>query len=175
MADILWSLVDLGQYIAILFAWFFLIAFLYNLSGSINKLDKSRMQLSFIMMVSYTASLFMDTFIATPHLNYFYYDAATLIVLSLWRNFAKQPTPTPFYYLIVGLSFNASMFLGMHYDTVIRGTLDYWWFWNVYVFGIYFTDFFMALALIINKDILGLVRLKQILFSHNQLQTTAKK
>ncbi len=163
MADVLWGLVDLGYNVGILFTWFFLIAFLYNLSASINKPDKSRAQLSFIMMVSYIASLFMDPIIETPHLNYFYYDAVTILVLLLWRNFTKQTIPTPFYYLIVGLSFNACLFLGMHYDIVIQGTLYYWWFWNVYVFGMYFTDLLMPVVLVVNKDILGLVKLSNYL------------
>ena len=163
MADILWGLVDLGYNVAILFTWFFLIGFLYNLSASINKPDKSRAQLSFIMMASYTASLLMDPLVATPHLNYFYYDAVTLLVLLLWRNLTKQTIPTSFYYLIAGLSFNACLFLGMHYDIVIQGTLYYWWFWAVYIFGMYFSDFTMALVLIINKDILGLLRFRRYL------------
>ncbi|CAM2879023.1 MULTISPECIES: hypothetical protein [Pseudoalteromonas] len=163
MADILWGLVDLGYNVGVLFTWFFILAFLYNLSASINKSDKSRAQLSFLMMVSYTASLFMDPLIATPHLNYFYHDAVTILVLLLWRNFTKQTIPTPFYYLIVGLSFNACLFLGMHYDIEVRGTLYYWWFWNVYVFGMYFTDLLMPLVLVVNKDILGLVKLSNYL------------
>jgi len=165
MADILWGLVDLGNNVGILFTWFFLIAFLYNLSASINKSDKSRAQLSFVMMVSYIASLFMDPIIETPHLNYFYYDAVTILVLLLWRNFTKQTI----------LSFNACLFLGMHYDIVIQGTLYYWWFWAVYIFGMYFSDFTMAIVLIINKDILGLVKLKRALFNRNELQAMAKK
>ncbi|TMO71569.1 hypothetical protein CWC17_16290 [Pseudoalteromonas sp. S3785] len=175
MADILWELVDLGYNVAVLFTWFFLIAFLYNLSASINKPDKSRAQLSFIMMASYTASLLMGPLIATPHLNYFYYDAVTLLILLLWRNFTNQTIPTSFYYLIVGLSCNACLFLGMHYDIVIQGTLYYWWFWAVYIFGMYFSDFTMALVLIINKDILGLVKLKRALFNRNELHAMAKK
>ncbi len=105
----------------------------------------------------------MDPLIATPHLNYFYHDAVTILVLLLWRNFTKQTIPTPFYYLIVGLSFNACLFLGMHYDIEVRGTLYYWWFWNVYVFGMYFTDLLMPLVLVVNKDILGLVKLSNYL------------
>jgi len=103
----------------------------------------------------------MDPLITPSHLNYFYYDAVTLLVLLLWRNFTEQAIPTPFYYLIVGLSFNACLFLGMHYDIVIQGTLYYWWFWTVYIFGMYFSDFTMALVLIINRDILGLLRFRK--------------
>ncbi|MBH0057244.1 hypothetical protein I6F65_09735 [Pseudoalteromonas sp. SWXJZ94C] len=157
MADILWRIVDLGSNVGILFTWFILIAFLYNLSASINKVDKSRVHLSLIMLVSYISSLFMDTSTATPHLNYFYYDFVTIGILLLWLFAYEKTVPTAFYYLIVGLSINAFLFLGMHYDIVIAETRYYWWFWTVYVFGMYFIDFTMALVLIINKDLLKLV------------------
>ena len=159
MADLLWSLVDLGDNIGLLFTWFFLISFLYNLSASINKADKSLLQLSFIMLVSYTSSLFMDPQTSTPHLNYFYFDFATIGTLLLWRAVCKNPVPIAFVYVIVGLFINACLFLGMHYDIVIVGTLYYWWFWTIYTFGMYFVDFTMALVLIINKDFLGLNKL----------------
>ncbi|GAA58642.1 hypothetical protein P20652_0499 [Pseudoalteromonas sp. BSi20652] len=84
MADILWGIVDLGANVGILFTWFILIAFLYNLSASINKVDKSRVHLSLIMLVSYISSLFMGTSTAPPYLNYFYYDFVTIAILLLW-------------------------------------------------------------------------------------------
>tara|TARA_R110000751_G_scaffold296193_1_gene405334 strand:+ start:280 stop:471 length:192 start_codon:yes stop_codon:yes gene_type:complete len=56
----------------------------------------------------------------------------------------------------------------MHYDIEILGTLYYWWFWNVYVFGMYFTDLIMPLALIFNKDFLGLVALKRYLLNRRK-------
>ncbi|WP_273050608.1 hypothetical protein [Pseudoalteromonas sp.] len=157
MADILWELVDLGDNIGLLFTWFFLISFLYNLSASTNKADKSVLLLSFIMLVSYTSSLFMNPHTATPHLNYFYFDFATIGILLLWQAMYKKPIPIAFTYLIVGLFINASLFLGMYYDTVIVDILYYWWFWTVYTFGMYFIDFTMALILITNKDLLKLV------------------
>ncbi|MBH0026342.1 hypothetical protein I6F53_05035 [Pseudoalteromonas sp. SWN29] len=157
MADLLWSLVDLGDNIGLLFTWFFLISFLYNLSVSINKADKNLLQLSLIMLVSYTSSLFMDPHTATPHLNYFYFDFVTIGILLIWRAVCKRPISIAFVYVIVGLFINACLFLGMHYDIVIVGTLYYWWFWTIYTFGMYFIDFTMALILIINKDLLKLV------------------
>ncbi|CAM2804902.1 hypothetical protein [Pseudoalteromonas distincta] len=157
MADLLWSLVDLGDNIGLLFTWFFLISFLYNLSASINKADKNLLQLSLIMLVSYTSSLFMDPHTATPHLNYFYFDFVTIGILLIWRAVCKKPISIAFVYVIVGLFINACLFLGMHYDIVIVGTLYYWWFWTVYTFGMYFIDFTMALILIINKDLLKVV------------------
>ena len=36
MSDILWDLVAIRDYVGIFITWFFVIAFLYNLSASIN-------------------------------------------------------------------------------------------------------------------------------------------
>ncbi len=85
---------------------------------------------------------------------------ATIRYFILWRFVYKKSIPIAFYYLIVGLLLMHVLFLGMHYDIVIAGHLYYWWFWTVYIFGMYFVDFTMALVLIINKDILGLYKLK---------------
>ena len=120
------------------------------------------MYLSGIMMISYTLSTLFDMVIVS-HLNYFYFDIATLIIIFTFRYYSRGPIPNAFYYLVLGLSINASLFLAMHYDIEILGTLYYWWFWNVYVFGMYFTDLIMPLALIFNKDFLGLVKLTKFL------------
>ncbi len=120
------------------------------------------MYLSGIMMISYTLSTLFDMVIVS-HLNYFYFDIVTLIIIFTFRYYSRSPIPNAFYYLVFGLSINASLFLAMHYDIEILGTLYYWWFWNVYVFGMYFTDLIMPLALIFNKDFLGLVKLTKFL------------
>ncbi|WP_338367273.1 hypothetical protein [uncultured Pseudoalteromonas sp.] len=44
-----------------------------------------------------------------------------------------------------------------------------------YGVGQFSSDLAMALVLIINKDILGLVKLKRALFNRNQLHAMAKK
>ncbi|MEM5547866.1 hypothetical protein [Pseudoalteromonas fuliginea] len=162
MADILWDLVAIRDYVGIFITWFFVIAFLYNLSASINSPYKNTMYLSGIMMISYTLSTLFDMVIVS-HLNYFYFDIATLIIIFTFRYYSRSPIPNAFYYLVFGLSINASLFLAMHYDIEILGTLYYWWFWNVYVFGMYFTDLIMPLALIFNKDFLGLVKFTKFL------------
>ena len=162
MADILWDLVAIRDYVGIFITWFFVIAFLYNLSASINSPYKNTMNLSGIMMISYTLSTLFDMVIVS-HLNYFYFDIATLIIIFTFRYYSRGPIPNAFYYLVFGLSINASLFLAMHYDVEVLGTLYYWWFWNVYVFGMYFLDLIMPLALIFNKDFLGLVKLTKFL------------
>lgn len=172
MADILWDLVAIRDYVGIFITWFFVIAFLYNLSASINSPYKNTMYLSGIMMISYTLSTLFDMVIVS-HLNYFYFDIVTLIIIFTFRYCSRGPIPNAFYYLVFGLSINASLFLAMHYDIEILGTLYYWWFWNVYVFGMYFTDLIMPLALIFNKDFLGLVALKRYLL--NRRKSTHQK
>ena len=51
MADILWDLVAIRDYVGIFITWLFVIAFLYNLSASINSPYKNTMYLSGIMMI----------------------------------------------------------------------------------------------------------------------------
>lgn len=162
MADVLWGLVDLGYNVGILFTWFFLIAFLYNLSASINTSQKANVYLSLIMMISYSSSTLFDT-VTVSHLYYFYFDVLTLGVIFSYKRISNEAMPVSLYYVIAGLSINACLFLAMHYDIEVRGTLYYWWFWNVYVFGMYFTDLLMPLVLVVNKDILGLVKLSNYL------------
>jgi len=101
--------------------------------------------------------------VIVSHLNYFYFDIATLAAIFSYKRISKEAMPVSLNYVVIGLSINASLFLAMHYDIEVRGTLYYWWFWNVYVFGMYFTDLLMPLVLVVNKDILGLVKLSNYL------------
>ena len=56
MADILWDLVSIRDYVGIFITWLFVFAFLYNLSASINTSHKANVYLSLIMMISYSSS-----------------------------------------------------------------------------------------------------------------------
>ncbi len=168
MHDFLWQLAGLYDYITIFVTWSFVLAFLYNLSASINKSDKSCTQLAFIMMVSYTSSIFMDPLSNTPHLTLFIFDIVTMFFLIIWRIYFSKNLPVAFYYLLVGLSFNAFVFFGMHYDSIVLGNLDYWWFWALYVIGQIISDLTMLLVLLINKDFLGLVALKRYLLNRRK-------
>jgi len=62
-----------------------------------------------------------------------------------------------FYYLIVGLGINASLFMGMYIDNTLYDNWDFWWLWMLYGFLMPIIDITMALILIINKDFLKLV------------------
>ena len=48
----------------------------------------------------------------------------------------------------------------MYYDLRISENTTPWVLWDIYSFGVYFLDFTMIVALIVDRDILGLIRLK---------------
>jgi hypothetical protein len=55
--------------------------------------------------------------------------------------------------------------MAMHIDSIINPNCGYWWLWMVYGISTLIVDFIMALVLIINKDILGLVKLKNVVLN----------
>ena len=165
LEDFFWSLAEISELLGILITWLFVFTFLYNLSAAINKPDNSRTQLSFIMMVSYTLSLFIDMSTLLLFLKLFAFDVVTIAVIFIWRLCLGKVIPIGFYYLIVGLCINASLFMAMHIDTIVNPTHEFWWLWMLYSFSAPIVDFIMALVLITNKDILGLVKLKNIMLN----------
>ena len=165
LEDFFWFMVSIGELYGIFIAWLFVFTFLYNLSAAINKPDNSRTQLSLIMMVSYTLSLFIDMSTLLLFLKLFAFDVVTIAVIFIWRLCLGKVIPIGFYYLIVGLCINASLFMAMHIDTIVNPTHEFWWLWMLYSFSAPIVDFIMALVLIANKDILGLVKLKSVVLN----------
>jgi hypothetical protein len=143
-------------YIGAFVQWGFLMAFLYSLVSSINNADKSKVWLTSIMALSYSSGLFIDMDSIT-YFDFFLFDAATLVSIVLCGFFIK--TSTLYIYLIVGLSINTSLFFAMYIDNDIMHHYEYWWFWNVYFIGVNFSDLLMIVVSLLNKDILGLVKL----------------
>ena len=165
LEDLFWSLAAISNLLGIPITCLFVFAFLYNLSTAINKSDNSRTQLSLIMMVSYTLSLYIDISQYSAHLQVLAFDVVTIAVIFIWRFcFVKVP-PIAFYYLIAGLCINASLFLAMHIDNGINQNYKFWWLWGGYCLLMPFDELIMALVLIINKDILGLVKLKNVVLN----------
>ena len=160
------NLAEIAEPFGILITWLFVFTFLYNLSAAINKSDNSRTQLSFIMMVSYTLSLYIDMYTPLLYLQLFAFDVVTIAVIFIWRLCLGKVIPVGFYYLIVGLCINASLFMAMHIDMIVNPTHEFWWLWMLYSFSAPIVDFIMALVLITNKDILGLVKLKNTVLNH---------
>ena len=166
LEDFFWSLAAISNLLGIPITCLFVFAFLYNLSTAINKSDNSRTQLSLIMMVSYTLSLFIDMSTLLLFLKLFAFDVVTIAVIFIWRLCLGKVIPVGFYYLIVGLCINASLFMAMHIDMIVNPTHEFWWLWMLYSFSAPIVDFIMALVLITNKDILGLVKLKNTVLNH---------
>ncbi|MBW4967518.1 hypothetical protein KZZ04_14215 [Pseudoalteromonas sp. CR1] len=153
---------DVSFYIGALVQWGFLMAFLYSFVSSINKPDKKRVWLSLVMTVSYLSSLFID--IQTVlYLDFFYFDIATIFALVILNLFIRERFI--FVYLLVGLSVNAILFLGMHLDTVVFNNYEPWLFTIVYSWLVNFNDFAMVAVFFIKKDFLGLVKLKNVVFN----------
>ena len=166
LEDFFWSLAAISNLLGIPITCLFVFAFLYNLSAAINKSDNSRTQLSFIMMVSYTLSLYIDMYTSLLYLQLFAFDVVTIAVIFIWRLCLGKAIPVGFYYLIVGLCINASLFMAMHIDIIVNLNYEFWWLWMFYGFSTLIVDFIMAVVLIVNKDILGLVKLKNTVLNH---------
>ena len=147
-------------YIGAFVQWGFLMAFLYSLASSINNADKSKVWLTSIMALSYSSSLFIDMDSIT-YFDFFLFDAATLASIALCGFFIKSCTL--YIYLLIGLSINTSLFFAMYIDNDILHHYEYWWFWDIYFVGVNFSDLLMITVSLLNKDILGLVKLSNYL------------
>ena len=85
-------------------------------------------------------------------------DLFTLIVILL---IARKQTIESFpakLYVIIGLTVNMLLFIGMHIDINMVNRFDPWWFWSFYSVTVNVMDVMMIIALFCNKDFLGLVR-----------------
>jgi hypothetical protein len=157
LEDYFWMMVSIAEPFGIFITWLFVFTFLYNLSAAINKTDNSRTQLSFIMMVSYTLCLYIDMYTPLRHLQLFIFDAVTIATIIIWRYSLGKVIPVSFYYLVGGLSVNATLFLAMHVDSIVNPYCGYWWLWGVYGSVMPLVDITMAVVLVTNKDLLKLV------------------
>lgn len=157
LEDYFWNMVSIAEPFGIFITWLFVFTFLYNLSAAINKTDNSRTQLSFIMMVSYTLCLYIDMYTPLRHLQLFIFDAVTIAAIIIWRYSLGKVIPVSFYYLVGGLSINATLFLAMHVDFIVNPYCGYWWLWGVYGLVMPLVDITMAVVLVTNKDLLKLV------------------
>jgi len=142
-----------GQLVGIFIEWGVLMAFLFNLSTSINKVDKSPLILSAIMALSYFVTDVIKLSDA-PYLNWFLYDLITILVLSFWLLVKSVKLFTASIYVIAGLLLNASFMLSMHYDIFILGNREPWLLWSVFSIGVNLLDLMMIIAIASNKDFL---------------------
>ena len=149
--------------------WGFLMAFFFNaFVYSLNtKRNSTLFVSSFVMMVSYTISDYFLTWLSIRTANYLdwaLYDLATIAVLFIAYYFIKK-TSSSFLYLIVGLTINSLLFLLMYIDVFLLNNRTAWIFWDIYTFTINVVDFIMIIALIVDRDFLGLHILKNKLIS----------
>jgi len=68
-------------------------------------------------------------------------------------------------YLISGLFINLLLTLCMHIDMFVYGNQDPWIFWDIYTIAVFVIDLLMVVALIVDRDFLGLHTLKNKLIS----------
>nr|WP_301002924.1 hypothetical protein [Pseudoalteromonas sp.] len=148
-------------YIGAFVQWSFLMAFLYSLVTSINNPKKEALWLSLIMSISYSSSMFIDIQ-NISYIQLFFSDLITFLAILIVSNFLTKNIFST--YLLLGLSINSLLFFCMHLDVSVFNNSTPWWFWSFYSLGINLIDFIMILVLFINKDFLGLVRLKKAFF-----------
>ena len=141
--------------------------FLFNLvkKSASPKGDTALMSISLTIFLSY---LFSDPLIISVfgfdilHSNATYifwcsFDlVCLLVILRLTRgiNLSKLPAKL---YVITGLTVNMLLFLAMHIDINVLMHYEHWWFWTFYSITVNVMDVMMIIALLTNKDFLGLL------------------
>ncbi|WP_392344149.1 hypothetical protein [Pseudoalteromonas prydzensis] len=163
-----------------LVVWGFLMAFFFNIfifSLGIKR-NTTLLLSSFFMALSYLIGDHFFTWLSpTPatYLDWAIYDIVTLGLLGVIFFFIRKTTPS-FIYLISGLTLNITFFIFMYIDLYVYRNTSPWLLWDVYSFGVNIVDFTMIVALIVDRDILGLIKLKngiKALFKGQQVKHTA--
>ncbi|MGB5789992.1 MAG: hypothetical protein WBH48_10700 [Pseudoalteromonas nigrifaciens] len=144
-------------------------AFLYSLVSGINKADKSLIYIAAIMMCSYTFSDLLPI-LNNIYLDWILYDLLTITILIAAIFTSYVLTSTASNYIILGLFVNACLTIAIYYDLYVLDNIDEWWLWSVYSIGVNVIDLLMIAVLFINKDFLGLIKLKRFIFNRNVLQ-----
>lgn len=91
-----------------------------------------------------------------------------LIILFITRKSRVQNLPAKLY-VIVGLTVNMLLFLAMHVDINVLLHYEHWWFWTFYSITVNVMDVMMIVALLTNKDFLGLLRCYRWVFETKQI------
>ncbi|WP_165727583.1 hypothetical protein [Pseudoalteromonas sp. 31A1] len=161
-----------------LIMWAFLMAFFFNIF--VYSLDVKRgttlLLSSFIMMASYSSSDYFLTWLSIYNITYLdwvIYDLATIICLFIAFAFIRK-TSDSFLYLIIGLSVNLLLTLSMHIDMFIYGNQEPWIFWDIYTISVFIIDLTMVVALIVDRDFLGLHKLKNKILNYFKSNDTHK-
>ncbi|MDN3406917.1 MULTISPECIES: hypothetical protein [Pseudoalteromonas] len=155
-------------------SWGFLMAFFFNAFVFTLGIKRNTTLLlsSFIMMLSYTISNYFFTWLSVEnsvYLDWALYDYATIAVLVLAFYIFKKTTPS-FLYIITGLILNSIFSLSMYLDIYINENRDAWFLWDLYAFSVNIIDLIMIVVLIVDRDFLGLHKLKNKFFKGSSIQ-----
>ena len=128
------------------------------------------------MMVSYSATDYLYTWISYYNTTYFdwaIHDAITIASLIIAYSVVKRSS-TSLLYLVTGLSINMILVLFMHLDVYIYGNQEPWILWDIYLYSVNVIDLTMVVALIVDRDFLGLHKLKNKTLSYFKSNDTHK-
>lgn len=144
--------------------WAFMMAFLFNVFVYYigHKRNTTLLLSSLIMFVSYSSYEYFLDWLSIYTLTYFdlaIYDGCTLAALFLAKCLIKRSSSS-LLYLFCGLSLNLCLALCMQLDTFILRNSEPWFFWDFYTFSVITIDLTMAISLIVDRDFLGLHKLK---------------
>lgn len=158
--------------------WAFLMAFFFNIFVYSLGVKRNTTLLisSFIMMVSYSATDYLYTWISYYNTTYFdwaIHDAITIVSLIIAYSVVKRSS-TSLLYLVTGLSINMILVLFMHLDVYIYGNQEPWILWDIYLYSVNVIDLTMVVALIVDRDFLGLHKLKNKTLSYFKSNDTHK-
>lgn len=153
----------LADYIDAFIQWGFLMAMLYTLVSSINSANKSLVYLATIMFFSYLLSDFLYIF-KNVYLNWIFFDFATILIIFIALKVSSFQSSVAKNYIVSGLLINACLTYAIYVDLYINWNSEPWWLWSLYSMGVNVVDLLMIIAIFINKDFLGLMKLKGRLF-----------
>ena len=153
----------LADYIDAFIQWGFLMALLYTFVSSINTPNKSLVYLATIMFFSYLLSDFLYIF-KNVYLNWIFFDFATILIIFLALKVSSFQSSVAKNYIVSGLIINACLTYAIYIDLYINWNSEPWWLWSLYSMGVNIIDLIMIIAIFINKDFLGLMKLKGRLF-----------
>ena len=154
---------SLAEYIDAFIQWGFLMAMLFTFVSSINTPNKSLVYLAMIMLSSYLLSDFTLVF-QNAYLNWISFDIVTILIIFLAQKVLSFQSSVAKNYIVSGLLINACLTYAIYVDLYINWNSEPWWLWSLYSMGVNIVDFVMIAIFFINKDFLGLVRLKNVLF-----------
>ena len=138
------------DYVAAFSQWGFLMAFLYCLVSSINKVNKSFVYLSALMLCSYICSSYVKL-LDNLYINWALYDFITIAALLTLQYFDVFKRTKAFLFLVLALTANAVLTLLLYCDIYIFYNFEPWWYWSVYSIGVNLIDVLMMLSLVFNQ------------------------